>query len=211
MGVRKFFAAVFAALGCLVMAGSIVLCLASLRAPVRMKEVPQGAQSCTEKLVQSLNNGEYAAAGECIYGQPDLGMEGQPANEAGALIWKAFEESLSVTLKGECYATDGGIFQDITVTSLETASVAEKLQTRAHALLSAKVEQAQDMEELYDEENNFREELVNSVLLEAVEQAIAEDARVVTRDVTLNLICRDGQWWVVADQQLLQAISGGLA
>ena len=211
MGIRKIFAAVFAALGCLVMAGSVVLCLSSLKAPVKMDQIPQGAENCTEKLVQALNDGEYAAAGECIYGQPELGMEGQPAGEVGALIWAAFEDSLSVTFKGECYATDGGIFRDVTVTSLETASVAENLQTRAHTLLSARVENAQDMAELYDSENNFREDLVNSVLLEAVEQAIAEDARVATRDLTLTLICRDGQWWVVADQQLLQALSGGLA
>ena len=49
------------------------------------------------------------------------------------------------------------------------------------------------------------------MLSQAVVQALAEDGQLVTRDVTLNLICRDGQWWAVPDQALLQAISGGVA
>ena len=54
-------------------------------------------------------------------------------------------------------------------------------------------------------------DLVEEVLSQAVVQALAEDGQLVTRDVTLNLICRDGQWWAVPDQALLQAISGGVA
>jgi len=30
----------------------------------------------------------------------------------------------------------------------------------------------------------------------------------ITREVTVKLINRDGKWWVVPDQALLQALSG---
>lgn len=99
----------------------------------------------------------------------------------------------------------------MTITTLDISSVTGALTEHAHALLTARVEGAEEMTELYDEENNFREELVSEVLQEAVVQALAEDAQTVTYDVTLNLIYRDGQWWVVPDQALLDAISGGVA
>ena len=63
-------------------------------------------------------------------------------------------------------------------------------------------------EESDDGQNADREELVNQALLEAARQALDESAETVTRDVTLNLIYRDGAWWVVPDQALLQIISG---
>ena len=48
------------------------------------------------------------------------------------------------------------------------------------------------------------------VLAEAVAQALKEEAKNVTVELTLNLIYRDGQWCIVADNALLDAISGGV-
>ena len=52
---------------------------------------------------------------------------------------------------------------------------------------------------------------MTQVLYDALAQAISQDGKTVTRDVTLKLIHRDGQWWVVPDAALLQAITGGVA
>ena len=52
---------------------------------------------------------------------------------------------------------------------------------------------------------------MTQVLYEALDQAMREDARVVTAAVTVELVHRDGQWWVVPDAALLTALSGGLA
>ena len=47
-------------------------------------------------------------------------------------------------------------------------------------------------------------------LKEAVTMALREDAQYVTVEVALNLIYRDGQWWILSNSQLIQAISGGI-
>lgn len=211
MKIAKFFAGIFGAVGAVLLAGSIGLCLLSLDAPVRMTEPPAGAVECSEKLADAISQRDYAAVGGCLYGQPDLGMEGAIEETMVFEIWNVFENSLSFSFKGDCYAQDSGIYRDAAVTYLEVASVTENLQTRAHALLTEKVEAATDMAELYDENNEFREDLVIQVLYEALDQACAEDARVVTKDMTLELLHRDGRWWVVPDAALLQALSGGLA
>ena len=211
MKIARFFAVIFGLIGTVLMIGSIGLCLISLDAPVRMPETPAAAVECSEDLMNALADGDCAAAGNVLYGQPDLGVDREPADEVGQMIWTAFLGSISYEFKGDCYATDSGIARDATITAMDIPSVTDAVSQHAHALLTARVENATDMAELYDEENNFREDLVADVLSEAVVRALAENAETVTRDVTLNLICRDGQWWVVPDQALLQTISGGVA
>ena len=211
MKIARFFAVLFGLIGTVLMLGAVVLCLVSLDEPVKLAETPAAAVACSEKLMEAVAAGDYTAAANVIYGQPDLGVDREPADVEGAMIWDAFVDSISYEFKGECYATDSGIARDAAITALDIPSVTENLAQRAHALLTKRVETATDMAQLYDEENNFREDLVDGVLSEAVEQALAEDSKLVTRNVTLNLIYRDGQWWVVPDQTLLQTISGGVA
>lgn len=211
MKIARFFAVIFGLIGMVLLIGSVGLCLMSLDAPVRMTETPAEAVACSEELLEAIENGDFTAAGNLLYGKPDLGVDRMPEDVESVLIWDAFIRSISCEFKGSCYATDTGIARDASITAMDIPSVTEKLNVRAHTLLTQRVENAVDMAELYDEENNFREELVAEVLNEAVVQALAEDAKTVTWDVTLNLICRDGQWWVVPDQALLTALAGGVA
>lgn len=211
MKIARIFSAVFAAIGTVLMVGTLVLCLISLDAPVKLQKVPAEAERRCEEMMDALAQGDFSAASAVMYGQPDLGSDSVPGEEAGAKVWEAFCGSISYEFTGECYALDSGIYRDASITALDIASVTENLSVYAHTLLTQRVEAAEDMAELYDDNNNFREELISQVLREALDQALREDAAMVTRDVTLKLIQRDGQWWVVPDQALLQTISGGLA
>lgn len=206
----KALSSIFALLGALLLVGSVILCLTSLDASAKLIGTPKEAASCAEELMEAVAAGDFGAAGNLLYGQPDLGADREPADEAGKLIWNAFTDSISYEFTGECYATNSGLAQDVEVTTLDISSVTEALSEHVHALLTERMETAEEMSELYDEENNFREAVVMEVLLEAVEKALQENAQTVTREVTLNLIYRDGQWWVMPDQALLQAISGGV-
>lgn len=211
MKIAKFFAGIFGAIGTLLLVGSIGLCLFSLNAPTRMGETPAGAVACSDQLAQAISNQDYAAVESCIYGRPELGMEETIEDTMVFEIWNVFENNLTFSWQGECYMRDAVICRDAAVTYLEVASITENLQTRAHALLTQKVEAAADMAELYDDGGEFREDLVIQVLYEALDQACLEDARFVTQNVTVELVHRDGQWWAVPDRQLLTALSGGLA
>ena len=210
MKLARFFAAVFGAIGMLLMVGSIVLCFAFHDAPVYLAEVPAAAAECTRELMEAVEGGEFPSASQYLYGQPDLGAGREPADAMSALVWDAFVGSISWEFAGECYATDSGICRDVAVTALEIPSVTENLTVRANALLAERMASAEEMSELYDEENNFRPELIEEVLREAMTQALAEDAKTVTEEVTLALTHQEGRWWVVPDQALLQLLSGGL-
>lgn len=203
----RFFSGVFAVLGMLLMTVTVAVCLLFRNAQPRMLESPEAASAQAQRMMDALCAGDYETAQGCMYGQPELGA-GEPDDEVCRLLWDAFTDSLSYEFTGLCRVTDTGIARDAAVTSLDVSSVTAALPQRAKALLEARAETAEDKAEIFDEDNNYHASLVTQALTEAVEQALSEDAETTTRNVTLNLIYRDGAWWVVPDQTLLQIISG---
>lgn len=211
MKIEKFFSVLLGALGIAILVFTLVLCLVSLDAETVLLTPPGEALGRAEAMMDAVAAGDYAAAGQLMYGKPDLGVDREPADAVGKLVWDAFIGSISYEFVGDCYATDSGISQNVSVTALDITSLMGNLKTRVNTLLNERIAQATEMSQLYDEENNFREDMVEEVLQEAVTAALAEDAQNVTREVTLSIAYREGQWWVVPDAALLSAISGGVA
>ena len=73
-----------------------------------------------------------------------------------------------------------------------------------------RVAEAEDPGEVYDENNDYREDLVMEVLQTAAREALQSDAREISWEITLNLVYENGQWWIMPEQTLLEAISGGI-
>ena len=210
MKIARFFAYVFAVFGFLLLFGSMGLCLLSQDAPVRILELPQEAVDTSDAFAQALNDGDLTAAAQLIYSQPALGAEGTPADPETAAVWNAFVNSISFTYTGKCRAADSGLTRTASVTALDVVSVTEKLPERAQSLVNQKIASAESITDVYDESGSFREELVTQILQQALEQCLTEDAGMITREVTVKLISRDGKWWVVPDQALLQTLSGAI-
>lgn len=211
MKIAKIFAGLFGAAGTVLLLVSIGLCLFSLNAPVYMEEVPSGAVECSELLSGAISRKEYKELENCIYGQPELGLTGEPEEELTRMTWELLQMNLEFSWQGDVYLQDSVLQRDASVRYLDAASITQNLQARAHALLTQRVEEATDMEDLYDGGGEFRQELMDEVLKAALTQACLEDVKAVTADVTVTFVHRDGQWWAVPDTALLTALSAGLA
>lgn len=208
MKIARFFAYVFGCIGVLLLIGSMGFFLLNRNAAVRILELPQEAVACSEQFAQSLNAGDLEAAAQYVYGQPDFGTEGTSSTLESAAVWNAFLEGISLEFTGKCYALESGLARDASITTLDIAGVMETLPKRTQALVNQKIASAESLADVYDEAGHFREELVDGILKQAVQEALTQDAKTVTREVTLKLMNRDGRWWVVPDQALLQALSG---
>jgi hypothetical protein len=90
------------------------------------------------------------------------------------------------------------------------SSVTNNLQTRSKQLLEQRVNAAADTDEVYNNENEYREDFVMQVLYDAVVQALQEDAKTTTCEVTINMVYENGQWWIVPNSDLLSVISFGV-
>jgi len=208
--IAKFFGLIFVLAGLAVAAFTVKLSLDNLTSiPVLLAPVEEAEQQAV-KLMDAVAAGDYTAAEALILGNPKLGVDRDPADAAGVMIWDAFVESYAYELVGESYATDSGIAQNIRVSYLDIGSVTENLRNRSQTLLEERVAQAEDVDQIYDEKNDYKEEFVMAVLNDAVKDALKEDAQMTGMEFTLNLVYRNGEWVVVSDSALMAAISGGI-
>ena len=211
MKISKFFAGMFALLGIAVAAATVWLCLQSLdKEPVLLRR-PDAAVSRVDDLFRAVSEDAYTAASRLIYGEPDLGGDREHMEKISAMIWDAYVDSFRYELVGDCVPTDIGVAQQVTVTYLDITGVTDGLQDRSRALLQQRVAEAEDVEEIYDENTNYRPDFVDGVVTDAAREALREDASYLETELTVELVYVKGQWWILADQALMQAISGGIA
>lgn len=210
MRTSRAFSILFGLLGILLASAVIAACILERDAAPRMLSESAGITECADGMLSKICAGDYAGASAYLYGHPTLDGGQVHDSEVSALIWEAFTGSLRYELVGRPYATTSGAAQDVTFRSLQIPGITAQLKQRAGDLVEQKVEAAEDMSEIYLDDLSYREDFVKTVLREAVEAAIAGNGEAVEQKLTLNLVCESGQWLVVPDQALLNAISGGI-
>ena len=211
MKIARFFAVIFAILGIVLMLGSAVVCFVAKDANAKVLETPNEAIACADQLIEKLDSGDLAGAAALMYGQPDLGVAEAIGDSASAMLWETYLEDLSCTASSKLHLSGTDFVRNITIQVLDVTSITGSVQARARVLLEQQVAAATDMAQLYDAENNFRKELVDQVMQQALEQAIREDAKHLTCETSFKVIYRDGQWWAVPDPALLKALNGIVA
>ena len=206
----RFLSSLFIILGCLTGAIAIALALFSLNRPPYLWKVPEDAASCTQSLMDAICAGDYSTAAAQLEGTPDLGLDGTFQSEVGQLLWDAYRESCSYQSVGELYATETGLAQDISFEALNLEAVLADAKERWTRLFTAQADAAEDSNALYDENGEFKNELIQQTLLEAVRQALAQSTARTHTSLTLQLVYSDSRWQVKPTGELLNAIGGGV-
>ena len=206
---RNLPAQVFGCLGAVLAATALLICLTQRNAQPRLFGTAAGAEECAQAMMENIAQGNYAAASAYLYGTPSLAAGTQTQTDTAGILWDAFVSSLDCEPLGGCYATVSGLARDYSVSSLDLPKLTQALKDAAPGILAARLDAAEDMTLTYDENGEYRETFAQSVLEEAARQVLAS-ADSVDRTVTLNLVYEGKQWWVVPDQALLSAISGGI-
>lgn len=204
------FFALLLVMGTVVACATVYLCLNYSDALPVLLAPPDSATGRLETMLNRVCDGDYDGASQMLLGTPDLGVEQEEQDALGMRLWNAFVDSMNYELIGECYTTEDGLAQDIVFRCMDMTSVTEKLGERSQTLMEQRVQEAEDIAQVYDENYNYREDFVMDVLSDAVEDALEEDARELTVSLTVNLKYQGGNWWIVADTALLDAISGGM-
>lgn len=205
----KILSGVFLALALCTAALGVGLSFRSIGAAPVLVGQPVEARSQAVAVMDAICGGDYATAGSLLYGRPELGIDREPADKVGKLLWRAYVDSMEYELSGDCFATDLGVAQKVRFTCLELDGITDGLGERAKTLLAQRVAQAENLSEIYDENMEYREDFVMQVLYDAASQALQENAQTKTVELTLNMVY-DGQWWVKPEAALLEAISGGI-
>ncbi len=210
MKLSRFFSGFFLSIALGLMGVALIVVMATPGTTPTLLSPAQEAQDQVVEMMDALCQGDFSAAGQYLLGSPNLGADREPDSAAGALIWDAFVDSLSYELSGDCYATDTGVAQNVTLTYLDIPAVTANLAQRSEKHLTRLQKEATHTSEIYDEDGNFRSDVVLQVLNTAVQEALQEDGNLTACTFTLQLVKRDGRWYILSNSDLIHAISGGM-
>lgn len=210
MKLSRFFSGLFlyAAFGLIMLA--LFLIMAKPGTTPTLLSPAQDAQNQVVQMMDALCQGDFSTVEHYIMGNPSLGVDREPADAASALIWNAFVGSFSYELSGDCYATNTGVAQDVTLTYLDIPAVTQELAQLSEKHLTKLQQEATHTSEIYDENGNYRSDLINKVLSAAVAESLQENSSFTSSTFTLQLVQRDDQWYIISNNDLISAISGGM-
>lgn len=201
---RHFLPMLFLLLGCAVGTVSVVLALLSLNRVPLLWRVPEEAALCTQNLMEAICEGDYASASAQLVGAPDLGLDKASQSAVEQLLWEAYQGS------GGLYVTETGLAQDVQFESLDLAAVLADTKLLWPQLLTSYVEAANSDpdSDIYDENGEFTDEIIQQTLLEAARQALTQEHAAVRTALTLQLVYKNGHWQVKPTDALLNIIGG---
>lgn len=172
---------------------------------------PQQAEERAQALLDAVKDGRYEDAEGMFLETVDLGMERELDDTMSRALWQAYREHLAFTPVGELYPTKNGVARDYTVKYLDLEALLAPVDGRAKIIMEYRIENAQNVSELYDAYNEYREDLVADVLETAFNQLLDQRELPELEDkFTIELVYTDGQWKVLAQESLLRTITAGL-
>lgn len=191
--------------------GTLRLCFTSLDAPARVLTESQTAPELTELWAQAICAGDYETAQTMMYGDPQLLTGTEAFDTVDTLFWDAFLQSLSCEFLGDCYATQTGLARDVKITGMDLVKAMKPLRQRTEQLMEQWVQELEYMDEVYDEQNNYRDSFVMKAVCAATEEILSQKQPTCSRELTLQLVYEQGQWWIVTEQALIDTLSGQFA
>ena len=189
--------------------GAMLLCIVGVSAGTIIAK-PQGdPQETVTVFMDALTGGDYATAYSQLSGYSSLGLENQPADQVGSLVYDALRESFSYELDGECVVDKLDATQQLQFTYLDLSGMAGDVETETMSVLT-KIVQTRSRSQIYDSDNNYLPEVAQEAYSTAVKNVLehAEDYYTTT-GIQLQISYTGGSWRIVPSQSLLKAITGG--
>ena len=208
MKYRKLPSLVCLLLATLVSTAAIYLGFTAAKRPARLLLEEEGARAVAAQLVECLSGGDFQQARDFLYGSPSLVLPQQAGEDAAALLWNHYRESLSGELVGEPYLTAQGYYQDAVFRGADLDGLTRRMKELAPGLAAEEIESAEDPSQVYNEDLTFREDFIAGLLLDAAQKAMGAAPRTRECRVRLRLCYGDGRWAVQPDQALLDILAG---
>lgn len=209
MKISKLASGLFAAVGSVLLIGTIVVSFWALYRPVKAVKPTEEANALAQSVLSALDDGDLFTVGAYLYGKPALGLDREPATAEGKQLWNAYRDSIAVNTEEKCYGEGTNIYQTAQVTYMDIAQTLLGLDRRAGELLQQKLDAEEEPAALLDENGEVPQTLKDALRAEALAEVLA-DAKTLTTQITFQLIEKDGQWWVLPDQALMDILSAGL-
>lgn len=209
MKISRLASAVFAVVGTVLLVGSIAASFVALSSPTKAVKPSKEANDFAQEVLNALDSGDFVEVAAYFYGEPAMGLDREPATAEGRELWNAYRSSMEVTTDDGCYSEGTSIYQTAQVTCMDIGQTLSGLEQRAGALLTQKLDEQEDPAALLGEDGQIPPALKEELRTKAFREALA-GPKTVTTQITFQLMEKDGQWWILPDQAMLDILSGGL-
>lgn len=159
----------------------------------------------------SLKSGDYPAAYSCLLDYDTLGLENEPETPEARQIYDAIRQSYSYTLKGDCVIKGKTATQKVQLRALSLQKAEAATASRVNAILEEKVASLSPAE-VYDSDGEYLQSLTDAVYQDALEDALKNrDALTASTELEIALEYVQGEWRMITDRALQNALVGGEA
>lgn len=168
------------------------------------------AEETADSFFAHLEKGEYAEASALC--RPTLPAETLPQEADTAAVYNALCAGRRWQRSGEASRRGNRAEVRGTLTVLDPVALCEGMNADVNALLSDMVAEAALSSEIYNADGSYREEVVMEAWQRSLEQRLEHPETYETVfPLKLRLLYENGRWLVQPDEELMEALSGGVA
>lgn len=189
--------------------GAIILSVIGYNYGTIISRAEGDPQQAAAEFMQAITSGDYDSAYTYLDGYSGLGLENQPSDPAGELMYQALRESYSYSMEGPCVTDKLSAQQPIEFGYLDIRAMEADVESETIDVLGEFV-QDRPRSQMYDENDNYLPEVAQEAYLQAL-SAVLENAEDYYTSVSINLELNylGDRWGIVPSQSLLSALSGG--
>ena len=207
-GIRVILALILTHLVVFLIAGAVFVCLQPERVPLVLSD--DEPEDTIGAFFDALKKQDWSAASERVSDASAFSLDVELTDDYSSRFWQVQRESWSFEITGEFVAEGRDLTRNVKVFSRQFGNAEAFLRDRVQSSLAARVEAAVLKSEVYDENGDYREELVREYLDEAVAAYLRQPPEeTAASEVTVRLTYGEGGWKIVPDKSLVEALTGG--
>lgn len=194
---------------CVVVVTALLLGLTQRTAMPRSCSETGDPQKSVTDFFDAVCAGDLAACDRMVSGYSTIGFEGKAATDVGRKLYAQLLESYDYKLVGGIKQGSGCYTQRVELRYFDISATTEELNSLSKECLSRHMYSSEGSE-IYDENGNYREEIVMQSLGEALDILLAEpEEYYVTAELDVTVRLDGAQWKIVMDNGLKSALLGG--
>ena len=160
---------------------------------------------------EAIQEEDYDTAYSYLDYYSSLGLENEPASEAGKLMYDALHESYNYRLFGDCVTNQLTAKQQVLLEHLDILKMQTKFEEETQNVLEDMVNDGEVLE-IYDENDQFLPDVTAKAYVRAVDHLLEKPQLYrTTTSMELELVYTNDGWRIRANDALLHALCGGTA
>ena len=190
---------------------ALLLCvIGSTAGPLYARSGGDPAQTVA-KFYDAVLAGDYPTAYSCLSDYTGLGLETEPAGDNAVKIYAALRESYDYALSGTAKVDGMSAVQNVRFRYLDLSSLEASVEDGMQRNIE-KAARDEPADQVYDENNKYLPAVAEKAYSDALTSVLSHASSYYTASVIeVELTYTDGQWLIVTNRDMLNALMGGAA